>query len=311
VFNGTPLKAACWRLLGAKVGKRLLDDGAGFPERCYVRVGDFVTMNLGSIVQNHSQEDGAFKSDLIHIGSGATLGTGCFVHYGTTVGDNAVISAAAFVMKGEQVPDDDYWGGNPAQPMDRPRVPAPLEVPQSTQAALAEPTRRLSTPRRDWALVAYGAALAAAGTPLARDGGPLGWRALGAAAWAVGLGCLGVSARRRWSPRAATTEAAVLTSVQAVAALEPGPAPTDAPGAPTFQAATLPGSTVPQQFTPAPDVPEFRPMIPAPASASPTWSDSWQAADPSALPALETSPTWARLSAELDRLEELRSRWAS
>jgi acetyltransferase-like isoleucine patch superfamily enzyme len=56
----------------------------------------------------------AFKSDRITIGTGCTLGVGAFVHYGVTMGDGAVLAADSFLMKGEEVPPNARWGGNPA-----------------------------------------------------------------------------------------------------------------------------------------------------------------------------------------------------
>ena len=72
MFNGTPFKSLVWRGLGAKVGKRVFDDGGHFTERSLTIVGDDVTLNVGSVIQCHSQEDGAFKSDRTTIGNGCT-----------------------------------------------------------------------------------------------------------------------------------------------------------------------------------------------------------------------------------------------
>ncbi|MFD1518018.1 Pls/PosA family non-ribosomal peptide synthetase [Pseudonocardia yunnanensis] len=115
IFNGTPFKSMTWRLLGLRLGKRLFDDGCDFVEKTPVTVGDDVTLNIGTVIQCHSQEDGAFKSDRITIGSGCTLGVGAFVHYGTTMGDGAVLEPDSFLMKGEEVPPHERWGGNPAR----------------------------------------------------------------------------------------------------------------------------------------------------------------------------------------------------
>ena len=68
-----------------------------------------------AIVQSHSQEDGAFKSDRITIGPSVTLGVGAFVHYGVTMGQNSELATDSFLMKGEEVPADTQWGGNPAR----------------------------------------------------------------------------------------------------------------------------------------------------------------------------------------------------
>jgi acetyltransferase-like isoleucine patch superfamily enzyme len=43
-----------------------------------------------------------------------TLGIGGVVHDGVTMGEGAVLAADSFLMKGEEVPADAHWGGNPA-----------------------------------------------------------------------------------------------------------------------------------------------------------------------------------------------------
>jgi non-ribosomal peptide synthetase-like protein len=134
-FNGTPFKGLMWRLLGAQVGRRLFDDGCYFTERTLVTVGNDCTLNAGSKVQCHSQEDGTFKSDRSTIGSGCTVGVGALVHYGVTMGDGAVLAADSFLMKGEEVPPHAQWGGNPAREIRGAATPAVLTLP-------VRPTRR-------------------------------------------------------------------------------------------------------------------------------------------------------------------------
>ena len=116
-FNGTPFKNVIWRMLGVRLGRRVFDDGCGVTEKTIVSIGDDATLNAGSIIQCHSQEDGAFKSDWTTVGAGATLGVGAFVHYGVTIGDGAVLLADSFLMKGEEIPPGAQWGGNPAREM--------------------------------------------------------------------------------------------------------------------------------------------------------------------------------------------------
>ncbi|MFE3640770.1 Pls/PosA family non-ribosomal peptide synthetase [Streptomyces sp. NPDC059169] len=117
-FNGTPFKAMVWRLLGAKMGRRVFDDGCSIIERTLVTIGDGTTLNAGSVIQCHSQEDGTFKSDRATVGAGVTLGVGAFVHYSTTIGDRAQLAADSFLMKGEEVPSEARWEGNPAREAD-------------------------------------------------------------------------------------------------------------------------------------------------------------------------------------------------
>ncbi len=117
LFNGTPFKSWIWRLLGVHIGKRVFDDGASIIERGFTTIGDECTLGENSVIQSHSQEDGAFKSDVVVLGARVTLGVNSFVHYGTTVGDAAVLAPDTFLMKGEDVAAGERWGGNPARSM--------------------------------------------------------------------------------------------------------------------------------------------------------------------------------------------------
>jgi non-ribosomal peptide synthetase-like protein len=117
LFSGTPLMGAIWRLVGVRVGRRLFDDGGQMAEKNLVTIGDDVTVNAGVWIQCHSQEDYAFKSDSIKIGSGCTLGVGAEILYSVTIGDGAVLAPDSFLMKGEEVPPHTRWGGNPAREM--------------------------------------------------------------------------------------------------------------------------------------------------------------------------------------------------
>jgi non-ribosomal peptide synthetase-like protein len=143
MFNGTPFKSVVWRLLGVRVGRRVLDDGCSIVERTLVRIGSECTLGAGSILQSHSLEDGTFKSDHIVIGDRCTIGTGAFVHYGVTMDDGAVLDADSFLMKGEHVPPGSWWRGNPAADaqVTRAAATAPAVAPAAvagTPAAVAE-----------------------------------------------------------------------------------------------------------------------------------------------------------------------------
>jgi non-ribosomal peptide synthetase-like protein len=115
LFSGTPFKNVFWRMMGVRIGKRVYDDGCYLTERTLVAIGDGCALNAGSKVQCHSQEDGTFKSDHTVIEAGCTLGVGALVHYGVTMGTDAVLAPDSFLMKGEDVPAGARWGGNPAR----------------------------------------------------------------------------------------------------------------------------------------------------------------------------------------------------
>ena len=125
LFNGTPMKIVVWRLLGVRMGRRVFDDGCAIPEKTLVHVGDDAALNATSVLQAHSLEDGAFKSDHIVIGPGVTIGPRGFVHYGVTVHEGAVLDADVFLMKGQEVPAYTRWRGNPAAETRDPYVAPP------------------------------------------------------------------------------------------------------------------------------------------------------------------------------------------
>ncbi|MGL3807247.1 Pls/PosA family non-ribosomal peptide synthetase [Paeniglutamicibacter sp. R2-26] len=114
LFNGTPFKPMVWRLLGVRIGSRVFDDGCALHERSLVTIGSRCTLNAGSAIQSHSQEDGMFKSDYNVIGDDVTLGVGSLVHYGVTIEDGVVVATDSFVMKGSTLTQGSVWGGNPA-----------------------------------------------------------------------------------------------------------------------------------------------------------------------------------------------------
>ncbi|WP_354170045.1 Pls/PosA family non-ribosomal peptide synthetase [Arthrobacter sp. UYEF36] len=131
-FGGTPFKSVFMRMLGIKVGKRLYDAGCGIPEKTLVTIGDDCALNEGTVIQGHSLEDGTFKSGRIVLGNRCTVGVEAFVHYGVTMGDGSTLEADAFLMKGEDVPENATYVGNPAREVSSPRDqrPAPPAGPR-------------------------------------------------------------------------------------------------------------------------------------------------------------------------------------
>jgi non-ribosomal peptide synthetase-like protein len=132
MLNGTPFKPLLWRLLGVRIGSRVFDDGCFIPERTLVTIGSRCTLNSGTQIQSHSQEDGMFKSDYDVVGDDVTLCVGALVHYGVTIEDRVVVAADSFVMKGTTLSSGSLWGGNPAEEARAPATsPLALERPLS------------------------------------------------------------------------------------------------------------------------------------------------------------------------------------
>ena len=113
-FAGTPFKNVVSRLVGVKIGRKVYDGGCSITDRSLTQIGDYANLNEGSVLQAHSLEEGVFKSDYVRIGSGSTLGAGAFVHYGVNMGEQVVLDADSFLMKGEVLDAHTQWRGNPA-----------------------------------------------------------------------------------------------------------------------------------------------------------------------------------------------------
>ncbi len=170
LFNGTPMKAALWRALGVRMGRKVFDDGAVIPEKTLVSIGDHSTLNTGTVIQCHSLEDASFRSDRTEVGAGVTLGVNSFVHYGVRIGDRAVLDADSFLMKGEAPAADTRWRGNPAT-----EIPEPAVAPVTAVTAVTVEQEPASLPAaRDprWRDLAERAAALGAGAP-GRGRGPI------------------------------------------------------------------------------------------------------------------------------------------
>ena len=119
LFAGTPLRNVVSRLLGVRIGRRVFDDGCLLSERTLVEIGDYANLNHASFIQSHSLEEGVFKSDVVRIGAGSSLGVGAFVHYGVVMHEETCLDADSFLMKGEITPPHSRWRGNPARLVSR------------------------------------------------------------------------------------------------------------------------------------------------------------------------------------------------
>ncbi|MCG8556297.1 MAG: amino acid adenylation domain-containing protein [Proteobacteria bacterium] len=145
ILSGTPFRNVISRLLGVRQGKRVFDDGCAFLDKTLISVGDFATFNDQSIVQGHSLEEGAFKTDRVRIGASCTLGPGSFVHYGVETGDRVYLAADSYLMKGERPEDGSTWAGNPAKDLGKSETPPATDLcvtsPRPTHEAAAASAR--------------------------------------------------------------------------------------------------------------------------------------------------------------------------
>ncbi len=130
LFSGTPMRNFVSQLLGVRIGRKAFDDGCLLSERTLVEIGDYANLNHASFIQSHSLEEGVFKSDVVRIGAGSSLGVGAFVHYGVVMQEDTCLDADSFLMKGEITPPHSRWRGNPARLVSRRISPPTVSNPK-------------------------------------------------------------------------------------------------------------------------------------------------------------------------------------
>ncbi|MFC5803584.1 Pls/PosA family non-ribosomal peptide synthetase [Streptomyces formicae] len=111
--GGTPLMNLWLRGLGARIGRGAWCETYWLPEADLVTVGGGASVNRGCVVQTHLFHDRIMRMDNVVLGAGATLGPHGIALPGAVIGDRAAVGPASLVMRGESVPADTRWLGNP------------------------------------------------------------------------------------------------------------------------------------------------------------------------------------------------------
>ncbi|MER6997277.1 Pls/PosA family non-ribosomal peptide synthetase [Streptomyces sp. NPDC000410] len=111
--TGTPLMNLWLRGLGARIGRGAWCETYWLPEADLVTVGSGASVNRGCVVQTHLFHDRIMRMDNVVLGAGATLGPHGIALPGAVIGDRAAVGPASLVMRGESVPADTRWLGNP------------------------------------------------------------------------------------------------------------------------------------------------------------------------------------------------------
>ena len=116
-FDGTPLKNVIWRLLGARIGRRVFDDGLFLPERTFTAIGDDCSVQRGQHRPVALAGERRIQVRPDRVGAGCTAGRRRVGHYGAKMDDGGALAANAFLMKGEEMPPRALWAENPAREM--------------------------------------------------------------------------------------------------------------------------------------------------------------------------------------------------
>ena len=113
--DGTPLMNLWLRGLGARIGCGVWCESHWLPEADLVSLGEGASVNRGCVVQTHLFHDRIMRLDEVRIEAGATLGPHGIALPGATLGAGVTIGPASLVMRGEAVPANTRWLGNPIE----------------------------------------------------------------------------------------------------------------------------------------------------------------------------------------------------
>jgi len=113
-LQGTPFLPWYFRLLGARMGRRVYTHTSGLLEWDLVEVGDQVALNKNCVLQTHLFEDRMLKASRLRVGSDCVIGTVSIVLYDSVMQDGSWLDALSLLMKGETLPAHSAWAGIPA-----------------------------------------------------------------------------------------------------------------------------------------------------------------------------------------------------
>ena len=103
------------RAVGAKIGKGAWLDSYWLPEADLVSIGDGATVGPGCVVQTHLFQDRVMSLDTVQLASGSTMGPHSVALPAAALAENATVGPASLVMRGDHVPPNTRWQGNPIE----------------------------------------------------------------------------------------------------------------------------------------------------------------------------------------------------
>jgi non-ribosomal peptide synthetase-like protein len=110
---GTPVLTAWLRTMGARIGPGVWLETYWLPESDLVRLGAGATVNRGCVVQTHLFHDRIMSMDTVTLEAGATLGPHGIVLPGAAIGERTTVGPGSLVTRGDVLPADTRWQGNP------------------------------------------------------------------------------------------------------------------------------------------------------------------------------------------------------
>ena len=111
----TPLLPLYYRMMGAKIGKRVQINTKHIADASLLEIGDDSIIGGDVVMIGHLAEHGKLVLKKTKIGKRVTVGLGSVVMPGTVIGDGALIAAKSLLLKYTQVPERSLFAGTPAK----------------------------------------------------------------------------------------------------------------------------------------------------------------------------------------------------
>nr|WP_245802145.1 Pls/PosA family non-ribosomal peptide synthetase [Corynebacterium pacaense] len=112
---GTPMLNVWHRLMGSHIGRSVWCETWWLPEYDLIVIGDGATVNRGTVLQTHLFHDRVMSMQPVHMQQGSTLGPNSFILPGADLGSCSTVGPASLVQRGEILPDNSVWQGNPVR----------------------------------------------------------------------------------------------------------------------------------------------------------------------------------------------------
>ncbi len=116
-FSGTAIMNWFLRLMGAKIGRNCYINTSAIDVFDLVTMDDNVSICTDTHLRGYTIEDGWLKIGTIELGENAFVGTRCCLAQNSKMGKNSSIEDLTLIPDGGIIPDNENWGGSPAQPI--------------------------------------------------------------------------------------------------------------------------------------------------------------------------------------------------
>jgi hypothetical protein len=110
----TPLLPLFYRLMGAKIGKRVQINTKHLADVSLMEIGDDSVIGGDAVILGHIVEGGKLKLKKVTIGHRVTIGLESLVMPGCRLGDGSTIAARSVLTKDTVVPENAVFTGVPA-----------------------------------------------------------------------------------------------------------------------------------------------------------------------------------------------------